>query len=320
MMTIPSKPICVIGDVHGHLQLALCMVASWQRQLGESFEAVFLCGDVGTFTDENQLDSTTRRHGKENPCELEFLYQWSVSPFPYWLNAIFRPIEDNGLGLTCPVVMVHGNHEGFSYLETLVPSVPRSTIFEIDRLPTVDTGGHIRYLPSGFRCRTESQKIVAGVGGIELGQRTAKYHSLAYLDDAAILELLDIPRFDLLVTHQGPAALQSDGGSENLQELLDAEKARCWCHGHSIRQPGIVDAGPNDQTRVVPLEDATFTKSGGEPNHDECFAFIRFHDTESLPQVELHGPPDDWRTLRRKNWTVLDEHRIVAPMLPAKGS
>lgn len=52
----------VVGDTHGHLQLATCVVARWQKELGIRLEALFLCGDVGTFTDDAQLDSATRRH------------------------------------------------------------------------------------------------------------------------------------------------------------------------------------------------------------------------------------------------------------------
>jgi DNA repair exonuclease SbcCD nuclease subunit len=188
------------------------MVACWQREQNTAFEAVFLCGDVGTFTSDDQLDSTTRRHGKANPCELEFLYQWSAAPFPAWLRMIFEPLERGGLGLTCPVVMVHGNHEGFSHLQTLVPTVSPNTIFDINQLPPVDTGGCIRYLPSGFRCRTASGKVVGGIGGIELGQRNAKYHDLAYLNELAILRFLDNPAIDLLVTHQGTSGIHDDGG------------------------------------------------------------------------------------------------------------
>lgn len=308
-----TSSICAIGDVHGHLQLALCMAAIWQEELQTNFEAVFLCGDIGTFTAEEQLDSTTRRHGKTNPCELEFFYQWSATPFPEWLGRIFAPKTDGGLGLTCPVVMVHGNHEGFSHLVTLIPNTSPDRIFEISELPSVDTGGFIRYLPSGFRCRTDSKKLVGGIGGVELGQRQAKYHELAYLDETAILRFLEQPTLDLLITHQGPSALQADGGSPMLQLLLDAEKSCVWCHGHSIRNPEILDAGPHGLTRVVPLYDATFTKSNDEPG-DDCFAWIQFGDDTEQSQI-LRGRPENWRPLRRKHWIALDEQRLVCPML-----
>jgi hypothetical protein len=79
---MPGNPetFAILGDVHGHLQLSLCMVARWQKELGFVFDAVFLCGDVGTFTEESQLDSATRSHAKDNPCELEFLKQWATVP------------------------------------------------------------------------------------------------------------------------------------------------------------------------------------------------------------------------------------------------
>ena len=83
-----APTICVLGDVHGHLQLALCMAARWQRELGEAFEAVLLCGDVGVFTEESQLDSATRSHARRNPCELEFLYHWAADPQPRWLEEL----------------------------------------------------------------------------------------------------------------------------------------------------------------------------------------------------------------------------------------
>ena len=92
-----GQTFCVIGDTHGHLQLGLCMAARWQLELGVVFDGVFLCGDVGTFTAEEQLDNATRRHGKANPCELEFLYQWSADPQPRWLA---RPLPPPPKG--CP--------------------------------------------------------------------------------------------------------------------------------------------------------------------------------------------------------------------------
>src|SRR4051812_6855178 len=96
------------------------MLARWQQHLGLRFEAVFLCGDVGTFSEYAQLDGATLAHAKTNPCELEFLEQWAADPPAPWLAKIFEP-PDAGLGLCCPVVMVHGNHEGFAHLEGRVP-------------------------------------------------------------------------------------------------------------------------------------------------------------------------------------------------------
>jgi predicted phosphodiesterase len=62
--------ILAIGDVHGHLQAALCVAARWQRELGIAWDAVLLAGDIGTFTDESQLDEATRRHGEKEVLEI----------------------------------------------------------------------------------------------------------------------------------------------------------------------------------------------------------------------------------------------------------
>jgi hypothetical protein len=304
----PGGVVCAIGDVHGHLQLGLCVAARWQRELGISFDAVFLCGDVGSFTAEDQLDSATRRHAKANPCELEFLHQWSVDPQPPWLSRIFEPVEAGGLGLLCPVVMVHGNHEGFAHLQTLVPAGVPDGPAEAVSLPAVDPGGHIRYLPSGWRCRTPSGLVAAGVGGIERGQRRAAYHDMAYIDQDAVAGLLGQSPVDLLITHQGPSSLQGQGGSETLQLLLDEGYARTWFHGHSVRNPEIVRAGPGCRTRVVPLADVAF--QGRDDPGTEGWAVLLSGGTGIL-----RARPSFWREFRKRKWKVVDEHRLVCPDL-----
>lgn len=303
--------IAVLGDTHGHLQLALCVLARWQEELGSSFETVFLCGDVGTFTDDSQLDNATRRHAKANPCELEFLTQWSAKPQAPWLDYIFKGPAEGGLGLACPVVMVHGNHEGFAHLEELVPAdMPREPVRAED-LPTVDTNAHVRLLPSGWKVRTPSGVIVAGVGGIEPSQRRARYHPMAYLDQKAIARLRKADPVDILITHQGPSSTQGDAGSESLQALLDAGTARAWFHGHSIRDPKIVRTG---RTIVVPLKDVAFQARG---------ARSRIPGTGGWAAVDV-GPrevsvrredPSFLREYALGRWRPAGEGRLVAPPL-----
>src|SRR5512136_1702538 len=98
-MTRPGPWICVLGDTHGHLQLGLAMAALWQKERSRRLEAVLLCGDVGTFTQDSQLDSATRSHARDDACELEFLRQWSADPQPEWIRRIFRPEDEGGWGI-----------------------------------------------------------------------------------------------------------------------------------------------------------------------------------------------------------------------------
>ena len=307
-----QKTICVIGDVHGHLQLALCMAARWQKEEQVLFDALFLCGDVGTFTNENQLDSATRSHSKRNECELEFLNQWARSPQPAWLSKIFTPVAEGGLGLCCPVVMVHGNHEGFEYLENLVPGKYPDEPQPIHSLPAVDTGGFIRLLPSGWKTITDSGIVVAGIGGIERGQSRSDYHTMAYIEDEAVVKLLESPASDLLITHQGPACTQKDGGSKTLQILLDYGKASVWCHGHSNLSPDIIQAGPK-KTRVVPLGDVAFSGKGleGDDPGKDGHCLIHFEPDLLIKRERPHF----WRQYRKRKWKGMENFGLVCPDL-----
>lgn len=304
----------VVGDVHGHLQLALTIAARLQRErvaAGDSrFSAVFLCGDVGTFTEAAQLDSATRNFSKTNQCELEFLYQWSRPQPPAWLEWIFRP---DGLDLTCPVVMVYGNHEGFEHLERLVPSPRPVEAVTVADLPPVDAGlGRILLLPSGWRIHSDSGWIIGGVGGIEAGQRHAKYHPMAYIEGNAVDALLAGSAMDILLTHQGPAYIQDQIGSSTLDILLHGRRARSWFHGHGFRDDGIKTV---DGCQVVPLADVAFVGRGakfGEPGV-EGYAIV----TVSEKSVEVvREPPSFWRDYRQKNWTRVSEG-WVSPDLTA---
>jgi hypothetical protein len=308
-----SPKVCVIGDTHGHLQLGLCMAARWQQELQTSFDAVFLCGDVGTFAEESQLDNATRRHGKANPCELEFLNQWAADPQPNWLQKIFQPVEKGGRGLLCPVVIVHGNHEGFALLERIIPPQPPAKPVPCAALPGVDAAGHIRYLTSGWHCVTPGGVLVGGIGGIERGQRQADYHRLAYIDDDAVLRLLEGPKLDILVTHQGPADTQGDVGSSSLQMLLDEEIAKVWFHGHSIPNPDIVHGGPKGDTLIVPLGDVAFPGKGleAEDPGKDAWAWVQFQPDLVVDRQR----PEFWREFRRYKWEAQPNGQLVCPCL-----
>lgn len=315
-MSTSHPTLCAIGDVHGHLQLGLAVAARWQRELGIRFDAVLLCGDIGSFTDDRQLDSTTRRHARTNPCELEFLLQWAKVPQPPHLARIFAATELGGLGLTCPVVMTHGNHEGFASLERLAARAHPDRIMTAEELPHADSAGHVRYLPSGCRFRTERGLVVATVGGIERGQRAADYHPMAYIDEAHVLQLLDAPSFDVLFTHQGPASTQCrDKGSPSIETLLDERKMRVWFHGHSIPDPVIQRLGPDQGTLVVPLADVAFPGRGehaDDPDpHEMGWCWVRLDDERTHERTR----PGFWRDYRRRRWTAMPDGQLIAPDL-----
>ncbi len=312
-----NSTVCAVGDVHGHLQLALCMAARWQRTLDFPFDALLLCGDVGSFTNESHPDSTTRKHSKSNPIELEFLYQWSISPPPDYLSKIFTPLECGGLGLVCPIIMTHGNHEGFSHLASLITGEIPGSPLPASELPSVDKGGFIKYLPSGWKCQTPSGLVIGAIGGIEKNQRCAHYHDLAYIDDLAVESLLHGPKFDILITHQGPSSTQSDAnGSSTLQLLLDLpreEIARIWFHGHSIVDPEARLLGPNRSMLIIPLGDAAFPGKGPWADDPGDMAWCRASLGKEIRWERKR--PDFWRDFRRTKWKSLDNGQLVCPDL-----
>lgn len=305
---------CTVGDVHGHLQMALSIVARWQMERSITFDAVFLCGDVATFTTDSELDNATRRHARANPCELEFLTHWASKPPAPWLEYIFRPLEEDGLGLACPVVMVHGNHEGFPSLAKLAPQTIPSKPVHIGDLPTVDSGGFIRYLPSGWRIELPTGHTAGGLGGIEEGQRASNYHPMAYLDEAALLHLIEVESVDFLFTHQGPKAVQGDHGSETLDLLLPQNPPKYWFHGHSSPNRELTPTGPADECLVVPLETVAFPARGPEgflPRKDG-WSITTISDGEITVEREN---PYCLREFRLNQWFQAKDGRLVSPAL-----
>jgi len=315
---LSSGHLCILGDLHGHLQLGLAMAALWQKTLGVKFEAVLLCGDVGTFTSDAQLDNATRSHARKNPCELEFMHLWMQSPQPEWSARIFEPVAAGGLGLECPVVMTHGNHEGFTHLETLFRTGNWQSDVALSELPAVDPQRRIRYLPCGTTARTRSGVRIGAIGGIEQGQRGAWYHPLAYINEDAVLHMLKpANQVDILITHQGPSAAQGAHGSETLQWLLDAGVARCWFHGHSTPIQTIQQLGPHGATTVMPLNDVGFGHPAGDPGKDgyAWFDATGAGGNAGEPPQLVRDTPPCWREFRQKRWRTVAGGLMVCPAL-----
>ncbi len=306
-----EAPILVMGDVHGQLQLALSLAHLWQEELGTKFGAILLCGDVGTFTREEELDSATRSHARKNSMELEFLHQWAVSPQPPWIEAIFRPVEEGGLGIEAPIIMVHGNHEGFEHLTAINPDTLPDSPVGVGDLPTVDSGHRIRYLPSGWAVRLRDGTVVGGVGGIEMGARDKNYHEMAWIDENAVDNVLLIAEnhpLDVLITHQGPGEAQERTGASVLNRLLKRGVARYWFHGHGMDDPSVREI---KGITVVPLSSVSL--SGGGQYPDEISTAV------ILPGGKLvRGLPKRYRLLSRNRWrkhVYMGREVFVSPLL-----
>ena len=210
-MSVNSQ-VCVIGDVHGHLQLALGVAARWQDQMEKPFEAVLICGDISAFSSVDRIDRATRRFAKLNPCELEFPTQWMKPDSSPWLRGIWAPREEGGLGLDAPVIVTYGNHEDFDLIAKSTPDGYPLEPVAISDLRSIDPGGRILLLPSGWRVRLPSGLVVGAIGGIQPGQRPkAGYPPMAYIDPEHVDMITQGGPVDVLITHQGPAVQQGYG-------------------------------------------------------------------------------------------------------------
>ena len=148
---------------------------------------------------------------------------------------------------------------------------------------------------------------------MEAGQRWAKYHPMAYIDDAAVEYLISV-KVEVLLTHQGPSSVQGDHGSDTLEMLLDAGVARVWFHGHGTPNPETVYAGPNGSTLVVPLGDVAFrshVQAAGDPGL-EGWSWARLTGDDVSVTRE---PPPFWRDYRRSKWYPTPDRGLVCPDL-----
>ncbi|NPB04311.1 MAG: hypothetical protein GXO39_07880 [Thermotogae bacterium] len=295
--------VCVVGDVHGHLQLALSVAHLWQKDLGEEFEAVLLVGDLGAFTSEDRLDKATRKFAERNPMELEFMHQWLQTPPPPWIEGIFKPVSEGGLGIK-NVIAIRGNHEDFEYLRSITPERTPPMPVEVEDLPSLDPNGFIKYLPDTWVVRLPSGTTVAGLGGVTTKKK-------GFLPEEDILELMgilgDIGLVDILLTHQGPEAVQEEAGSYELNDLLGG--ARYWFHGHAVRNPEIVTV---KGTTVVPLEHANFSHSRElDPNG---WAVLKLGEEEKVWRGLPKGAPEvaHGRWIR---WKFNGKEVFVSPLL-----
>jgi hypothetical protein len=53
--------IAVLGDLHGHIDLALSILKRWEKEHGKSLDSIIQVGDLGYFPDLERIDSATKR-------------------------------------------------------------------------------------------------------------------------------------------------------------------------------------------------------------------------------------------------------------------
>jgi len=127
------KKIAILGDIHGHVTLALGLLRRWELESKKTLDLILQVGDFGVFPQGR--DAATRRFAKNDPDELGFLQYLSASRES---DLLLNP--ESSHKISAPILFVKGNHEDFAWLAHLQRG---SSAVSIDHF------GRIMYLPNG---------------------------------------------------------------------------------------------------------------------------------------------------------------------------
>ncbi len=302
--------ILCCGDIHGHFLLALTAAALWQKREGFSWDAILLAGDLGTFTDELVLDKATRRMARDNPCEVEFPRLWLQTPIHPLIDAVF---SKTSLGLDCPIIGVHGNHEGFERLSEIVPQRFNAKVEEPSNLPAIDPHGKIRLLPSGWTVRLPCGVLVTGFGGIE-SRKKENVHPMYSVDESAIEAFLTSgTRTDILLTHEGPRIAFQQGGSPLLEWVARERVDGLFVHGHHVERKPFPLNPATGRPLVLGLEGIAFQGKNSAPVNG--WAKIEYNPESRSFNATLGAPDFIAQQLSRRRWLMTNEGILVPPQL-----
>ena len=109
--------IAVLGDLHGHITLALTILERWQYETGRMLDHILQVGDFGVWPYPFlRIDQATQRFAKRDPDEIsfpDFLEQSEDS------NRFFGSDIGSPPKILADLTFVKGKHEDFEFLNEL---------------------------------------------------------------------------------------------------------------------------------------------------------------------------------------------------------
>ncbi len=211
--------IAVLGDLHGHIGLALRLLRHWERAHNRKIDFALQVGDFGVWPQpELRLDEATRRFAERDPREISFPdYTRPSSEATRFLA------QGSNDFLSCPVVFVKGNHEDFQYLAELESEHPAGAI-------PVDYYQRFWYIPNGRMLELaagDRSLRVGALGGLERGPEMTKFTL------REVKNLIRKAPIDILLAHD----IYQDGlvpriGSSCIKELISRLQPRFFFAGH----------------------------------------------------------------------------------------
>ncbi len=261
--------IAVLGDLHGHVNLALSLLVEWKKQTKRDIDGILQVGDFGVFPDPGAIDKATKKFAANDPEEMGFLDYVMRSEHG---DMHFGP---EGNFSETDIYFIKGNHEDFEYLAQ----------FEQRKTPTpIDMYGHINYVANDqvFSISNDSvTSTIAGLGGLDTHttKRRRPYHNTAkdYTN-------LMTRNFDVLLTHEDFMNERSSHGSPRLKELIDIKQPKYHFLGHIKTNQHALLQG---RTESYHLDDVTLAHQNQLSPY--CAGILSINkDTSSFEYISNH--------------------------------
>lgn len=278
------KYIAVLGDLHGHFELAFTILQRWENKHQKKLDLILQVGDFGIWPKPYMLDPPTYKFAQHDPAEISFPQFQEDTP----VNArFFDPTHPNHL--KAPVIFIKGNHEDFQYLQSVQCEQNTGVI-------PVDYHERILYLPNG-RTVTREGITIGGLGGKEFDQHGNGFtrREVRALEDQTT---------DILLIHEPyQGALPSQKyhkGSPTIRTLIEITQPRLVFCGHYHENGKELE--PVNETRGYLLNAVNFkTHHKLNPN---CIGILEWHAKNNHSFSFLN---DEWiREYTRDNYKTIN--------------
>lgn len=247
--------IAVLGDLHGHIDLAYHLLRRWQVE-NKKIDHVLQVGDFGAFPDPSRADEETLSCAQTDPDELGF------AAFMDGGNGSFMPYITSCKGrryaLDAPWWFIKGNHEDFQYLHGLNGDAGKPR--------PLGENGLFNYLPAGLyalKTKLGSMISMAALGGIAPATTNQNPCTKWYTENETQLLLKHEQPVEILLTHDSsPGVYYENAGSPAVESLVNHYAPAYHFFGHYHKSGQIF--GASGQTKTIHLNEVNFYQKSGE--------------------------------------------------------
>lgn len=274
--------IAILGDLHGHITLAYCLLMRWEKEHGEKIDLILQVGDIGVYPFPERADKTTKRFAKKDPAELSF--QDYYYGFPKG-DEILGSSNDGSGSLNADMYFIKGNHDDFEFLDEMSHGCNYPV--------TVDHYAKMHYMRSGLITGIYVRNIrlnVGALGGVSTRDgHPGKDPRSQFYTRAEVRELRAAGNeLDIFLSHQAPlGTLNESGGSIDVLDFIDLYEPRYHFCGHHL-----VDG----QELTVPGGTKSYIMShvnfrSGKLLNPGCVGILRWTDHDNN---EFHFLDEPW--------------------------